>query len=161
VPRVVLDETQNVLRKYGAHGCEGFVLWVGTVSDSEATITRVVEPEQNSIKSESGVGYFVEQPALFQLAQLLRKEKLRLIAQVHSHPTEAYHSETDDRYAIVSEEGGFSLVVPDFARRAFAFETCAIYRLMRGSWIELEDAIVRDVFATQWDVLVTPDHLER
>lgn len=147
VPREVLAQTQKVLRAYGERGCEGLVLWVGTVEDKSAAITRVVVPEQNPIKSENGVGYFVEQPALFQLSQFLRKEKLRLIAQVHSHPTEAYHSDTDDRYAIVTEEGGFSLVVPDFARRTVEVDTCAIYRLMRGSWIELSDAIVRDVFA--------------
>jgi proteasome lid subunit RPN8/RPN11 len=146
VPNEALSHTQQVLRRYGDHGCEGLVLWVGTVDETEAHITRVVVPDQNPIKSESGVGYFVKQPALFQLAQFLRKEKLRLIAQVHSHPTDAYHSETDDRYAIVTEDGGFSLVVPDFARRAMTLEECAIYRLMRGSWIELSEAIVRDVF---------------
>jgi hypothetical protein len=56
---------------------------------------------------------------------------------VHSHPTEAYHSETDDRYAIVTEDGGHSLVVPDFARHPMALSGCAIYRLHRGSWLEL------------------------
>jgi hypothetical protein len=125
------------------------VLWAGTIDGSAAAITRVVVPEQNSIRNESGVGYFVEQQALFQLSQFLRNEKLRLIAQVHSHPTEAYHSDTDDRYAIVTEEGGFSLVVPDFARHPMALDICAIYRLMRGSWIELEDAIVRDLFSVE------------
>ena len=146
VPKEALFQTQTVLRAYGEHGCEGLVLWAGTVDDTAAAITRVVVPEQNPIRNESGVGYFVEQPALFQLSQLLRKEKLRLIAQVHSHPTDAYHSDTDDRYAIVTEEGGFSLVVPDFARDTVKVNTCAIYRLMRGRWVELDDAIVRDVF---------------
>jgi proteasome lid subunit RPN8/RPN11 len=144
-----MAQTQHVLRAYGEHGCEGLVLWVGTVEEKSAAITRVVVPEQNSIKSESGVGYFVEQPALFRLSQFLRDEKLRLIAQVHSHPTDAYHSDTDDRYAIVTEEGGFSLVVPDFARRPMTLDECAIYRLMRGSWIELSTPIVRDVFLVE------------
>jgi proteasome lid subunit RPN8/RPN11 len=45
----------------------------------------------------------------------LRRERLMVAAQVHSHPGEAFHSYADDRWAIVRHEGALSLVVPDFA----------------------------------------------
>lgn len=142
----VLTQTHEVLRKYGHHGYEGLVLWAGTVRGPRAKVEQVLVPEQNPIRNESGVGYFVEAPVLFKLSKHLESNKLRLLAQVHSHPTEAYHSDTDDRYAIVTENGGFSLVVPGFAVRPIKLEECAIYRLRGGRWDELGIAEVRASF---------------
>lgn len=147
LPNTVLDQTRDVLRKFGAQGCEGLVLWVGNVDGNDAVIRGIVVPEQNPIREESGVGYFVEGPVLFRLAKYLEREQLRLIAQVHSHPSDAYHSETDDRYAIVTEDGGFSLVVPDFARAPMELHGCAIYRLRSGQWIELDARQVDAAFS--------------
>jgi hypothetical protein len=57
-----------------------------------------------------------------------------LIAQVHSHPNEAYHSEADDEYAIVTAEGGLSFVVPNFGKAPLDPTIWAIYRLTQGEW---------------------------
>ena len=46
----------------------------------------------------------------------LRSGRLKIVAQVHSHPGEAFHSEVDDEWAIVRHVGALSLVVPGFAR---------------------------------------------
>lgn len=142
----VLAQTHEVLRKCGHHGFEGLVLWAGTVHGPRARVEQVLVPEQNPIRNEGGVGYFVEAPILFKLSKHLEANKLRLLAQVHSHPTEAYHSETDDRYAIATENGSFSLVVPDFAVRPMKLDECAIYRLRGGRWDELSDDEVRASF---------------
>jgi proteasome lid subunit RPN8/RPN11 len=147
VHRSVLKQTGDFLRRYGEHGAEGLVLWAGTIEGGIGSIDRVIFPEQNPIQDETGVGYFVTAQTLFKLSRYLEKEKLRLIAQVHSHPTDAYHSEADDRYAIVTESGGFSLVVPDFARAPMQFDTCAIYRLRGADWMELDDRQVSATFA--------------
>jgi hypothetical protein len=80
----------------------------------------------------------------------LFKSKLRLIAQIHSHPTEAFHSDTDDAYAIATTIGCFSLVVPDFARDNFSFDKCATYRLSElGRWIFVHPATVNTIFQIQ------------
>ncbi|MCC6545053.1 MAG: Mov34/MPN/PAD-1 family protein, partial [Nitrospirae bacterium] len=41
--------------------------------------------------------------------------KLKAVAQVHSHPKEAFHSDADDRWAIINHVGAMSLVLPYFA----------------------------------------------
>jgi hypothetical protein len=65
---------------------------------------------------------------------------LSLIAQIHSHPTRAYHSETDDAYPIITKIGGISIVVPDFAAGDIDLKRWAIYRLTENaSWIELTE----------------------
>lgn len=141
VPHTVVSETADVLREYGRQGCEGLVLWIGQVDVSAggtvAQVHQLLVPPQRSLQSEDGVGYFVSSDVLFALNRLLAERRLRLIAQVHSHPTDAYHSATDDRYAIVTTEGGFSIVVPDFGRDAEDATRWATYRLGPDGWDEV------------------------
>lgn len=141
----VVGTTLRVLQQFGAHGCEGLVLWIGHVDDDYARITRAVVPDQKPVKSEEGVGYFVDSEALFQLNRKLAETGLRLIAQVHSHPGEAYHSDTDDRYAIVTVDGGLSLVVPDFGSAPADPTLWAVYRLQSGIWHELDPPQTRSL----------------
>jgi hypothetical protein len=144
--RAALVETVRALQDFGAQGNEGLVLWLGNIEDTVATIQGVLVPPQESIRSEDGVGYFVTTETLFHLNRFLSEKRLRLIAQVHSHPTEAYHSDTDDRYAIVTTEGGFSLVVPYFARAAHTLPEWAVYRLQQGQWLELSPRDTQQIF---------------
>lgn len=145
VSRNVIRTTLEVIREFGTHGCEALILWLGKVEPPKAYVTRAYVPEQEPIKSEDGVGYFVTSETLFQLNRALSETGLRFIAQVHSHPGEAYHSETDDRYAIMTMEGGFSLVVPDFGRRADDPAFWAMYRLDGGEWRPINLAQGRDL----------------
>jgi hypothetical protein len=131
----VVTATWYVLAQFGAIGCEGLALWLGDVRDGVAHASDVLVPDQVPIREEDGVGYFVPGETLARLNRELYARGVRLLAQVHSHPGEAYHSTTDDRYAIVTEEGGFSVVVPSFGQHP-PFEECAIYRLERGRWID-------------------------
>jgi proteasome lid subunit RPN8/RPN11 len=149
----VIATTLRVLQHFGAHECEGLVLWIGEVAHSHARITRAVVPDQRPIKSEEGVGYFVDGGALFDLNRKLADTGLRLIAQVHSHPGEAYHSKADDRYAIVTADGGLSLVVPNFGKAPADPTLWAVYRLSNGCWHELDVVQARsllNVGAAAW-----------
>lgn len=137
VPQAVVDDTWRALRAYGAEGNEGFVLWLGEIGDRIANIARAYVPPQVPIRSEDGVGYFVTSDTLFRLNQTLHASRLRLIAQVHSHPRDAYHSSTDDAFAVVTTEGGMSIVVPNFASDTPSPARCAVYRLRKGLWTEL------------------------
>jgi hypothetical protein len=86
----------------------------------------------------------VDGPKLHELNRWLYERQMTLIAQLHSHPGEAYHSPTDDAFPIATAVGSFSLVVPDFARNPFSLERCAVYRLAgNGGWIELSGAEAR------------------
>jgi len=130
----VVASTLEVLQEYGSQGFDGLVLWLGHVLDGTASVSRALVPDQNPISSEDGVGYFVEGATLFRLNRVLAASGLRLIAQVHSHPTHAYHSEADDRYAIITAEGGLSLVVPNFGKAPLNPSSWAVYRLSSGDW---------------------------
>jgi hypothetical protein len=146
VPQAVVVGTLQVLRDFGKRRCEGLVLWVGRVIAKTATVEDIIVPPQRAVENEEGIGYFVEPGALFKLNQALSESKQQLIAQVHSHPGRAFHSDADDRYAIVTAEGGFSLVVPNFGDAPADLNKWAIYRLIDSTWTELDGAEARRLF---------------
>lgn len=152
VSRVILDQrivtkTLEVLQAYGKRQFEGLVLWVGSISENEAKIEDVWVPPQRSIREERGVGYFVSSDALVEISRKLREKGVRLIAQVHSHPGRAYHSEADDAYAIVTTNGGFSLVVPNFGFCPEKITNWAVYRLNGANWIIMTTQEIDQVFS--------------
>jgi hypothetical protein len=147
IPHNILNETSESLRIFGERECEGLVLWLGFINnDKTSHVNRILVPPQDSIKSEDGVGYFVTSETLFSLNKLLSSTGLRLLAQVHSHPGRAYHSHADDRYCIVTAEGGFSIVVPNFGFGPTDLYQWAAYRLTKGIWEELSSRTVKTLF---------------
>lgn len=146
IPYDILHKTSESLRIYGERECEGLVLWLGFTNDKTGHVKNILVPPQDSIKSEDGVGYFVTSETLFSLNKLLSDTGLRLLAQVHSHPARAYHSVADDRYCIVTAEGGFSIVVPDFGFGPCDLSHWATYRLIKGTWKKLSPRTVKTIF---------------
>lgn len=108
----ILTETIACLRRGGAVGEERVVLWLARASaPAPARVTEVYEPEQIT-----AVDYFRLPPASMQiLMRRLRVGRLKVVAQVHSHPGRAFHSEVDDEWAILRHRGALSLVLPRFA----------------------------------------------
>jgi hypothetical protein len=139
VNRSVVEGTLLALQEFGSHELECLVLWLGDVDGRGAHVIKALVPDQHPVSSEDGIGYFVSGDTLFELNKGLAATGLRLIAQVHSHPKDAYHSQADDAYAIVTADGGLSLVVPHFGQASPDPASWAVYRLNEGEWRELSD----------------------
>lgn len=139
VPGECAEQAHSHLAKVGLLGLEGFALWAGVVSGETFYVRQTCIPEQRGLRSDLGVCVVVDDVELHRINVWLYEQGLTLIAQLHSHPTEAYHSDTDDTYPIATTLGCLSLVIPDFAAEPFAIENCAVYRLLPPSnWVELE-----------------------
>ena len=134
VPQDVCDESDRLLREAGRHGNERFVLWSGVVRDELLLVRTLHAPRQTAYRLSSGLCVRVEADELHRLNVRLYEHRERLAIQVHSHPTEAFHSDTDDAYPMVTTRGGLSLVVPDFARYGVRGPGTALYRLSRAGW---------------------------
>lgn len=146
LPRSVAHEGHKFLRLVGERGAEGMVLWIGALDDTQFKITDLLIPRQRGIRTEDGICVLVESEELRRINLELYHSGLRLIAQVHSHPGLAYHSDTDDSYAVATTVGSLSLVVPDFARRPFALSDYATYRLSKhGAWWPLSSDEARNL----------------
>lgn len=134
----VLAETIQFLQEVGAAGYEGFVLWAGTIDKADTFRFRTaLIPEQQAMATGGGLLVVVDGKALFDINKQVYERGEILGGQVHTHPTSAYHSSTDDDYPLVTLVGALSVVLPDFARNApNDIEAWAWYRLADyGTWL--------------------------
>ena len=140
VPAAVVDKTDAALRSAGARHLEAFVLWTGVTEGDAFEVRAARVPEQTAYRLESGLCVRVDGAELHRLNTWLYENAQELGAQVHTHPTDAYHSDTDDSFPIVTVRGGLSIVVPNFARRGLRGPGVAAYRLSDAGWDELSAA---------------------
>lgn len=135
--RKQVADTEDALLEAGAEGFERFVFWSGRPTGSaEFAVEAVHVPTQRAFKTRKGLLVRVEGDALHRMNAWLYEHEQVLIAQVHAHPTDAYHSETDDSFPVVTSEGGLSIVVPDFCKHGLITPETAIYRLSTSGWVE-------------------------
>ena len=132
-----VSETEEAIRLAGHDGYESFVLWSGTRNDESFTVAKVHVPEQTSYKSLSGLCVRVNGSELHRLNMWLYEARQIIGVQIHSHPTYAYHSVTDDTYPIATLEGSLSIVLPFFGRDGWASSEIAVYRLGLDGWGEV------------------------
>lgn len=142
VPSDVIARGYDFMRAAGKMRLEGMVLWAGLQQGKIFTVTELIIPEQRGLSTPDGVCAIVDAPELQRLNMHLYRNSLKLIAQVHTHPGRAYHSDTDDHYAIANTVGCFSLVVPNFARQNYLLRECAVYRLnAHAQWVEVDESV--------------------
>lgn len=138
VPRACADEVHAHLAKVGRQGYEGLGLWAGTLDGDAFHVRKAIIPAQKHMRTKDGVCVAVGPNELHRVNVWLYEEGLTLVGQIHSHPSRAYHSDTDDAFAVATAAGCLSLVVPDFAVRPFELQRCAVFRLDgRGRWREV------------------------
>lgn len=144
VPQPILEDTGDVLRRAGDDGYELFVLWSGVIREDALHVLTPHVPKQTSYRTSDGLLVRVEGAALHKLNTWLYEAKEVLAVQLHAHAHEAFHSQTDDAYPIVTTLGGLSIVAPDFARRGVLTSGTAAFRLTERGWEELPPRDLRD-----------------
>ena len=145
VPADLCDTTDRQLREAGLDGNERFILWSGIIQGDRLLVTTMHCPKQTAYRLARGLCVRVEADELHRLNVWLYENTERLAIQVHSHPADAYHSDTDDAYPMVTTLGGLSLVVPDFARYGVRGRQTALYRLSATGWEDVSPTDARRV----------------
>lgn len=143
VPAGVVDATDEALRDAGDHGAECFVLWVGRADGVLFQVQHAWVPAQQAYRMPDGLCVTVDGNELHRLNKWLYGRAMTLGAQIHSHPTRAYHSDTDSTYPIVTQRGGLSIVVPDFGHGGLRGRGVESYRLDATGWRHLRRRAVR------------------
>lgn len=134
VSEETIGHTEAALREAGRNGHERFALWTGTTRGDLFSVDHLYVPDQQGYKFDAGLCVRVAADALHELNVWLYRNQQILGVQIHTHPNEAYHSETDDTYPIVTTLGGLSLVIPRFCRGGLLGPGLAIYRLGADGW---------------------------
>jgi hypothetical protein len=146
VPLEVVEQTLEPLQAAGAKGYEAFVLWGGRrdqVDPTEFEFVSAYFPSQTTTRGSDGLLVVVAGESLFRANRAFYDKGLTVAAQVHSHPTDAYHSDTDDAFPLMTLTGGLSAVVPDFGKGGVdRLADWAWYRLIGPSaWASLGDDV--------------------
>jgi hypothetical protein len=135
ISRGLLRATQAALQEFGLQQMERFVLLTGVITGERALVRSAWVPLQFPETHDRGFSVTVPGEELRRLNREWVRKHEQLMIQVHSHPTFPYHSSTDDRYPMVTLEGGLSIVVPLFGFCSLTdLQSCAIYRLAQGEW---------------------------
>ena len=137
VPASVVHATVEAVRFAGQDGYESFVLWSGTRDDDAFTVAQLHIPEQISYKLKAGLCVRIGGSELHRLNVWLYEAQQVIGVQVHSHPRDAYHSETDDTYPIATLDGSLSIVLPFFGRDGWESADIAAYRLGKDGWVDV------------------------
>lgn len=145
----VLNDVSSFLTERGAYGYEGTGLIACTPNGSGWISAKLVVPDQLATRQMGGCSVEVTQKGKDELLTSLDGGE-RYLLRVHSHPGEAFHSKTDDRNPALTHNGALSIVVPFFGLGLQrGLDTCAIYRLTSGRWLELPPGVERDVWVVQ------------
>lgn len=139
----LVESTEQALRTAGAQGHELFVLWSGRIDGTVFDVTTAHVPKQTAYRLDTGLCVRVDGDELHRLNVWLYESGEVLGAQVHAHPSRAYHSDTDDTYPIVSAPGALSIVAPDFCRRGLLVTDSALFRLDPPGWSPATTAFVQ------------------
>jgi len=152
IPSECIKKAYELMRCAGENRVEGVALFAGYEKDSEFYISQTIIPKQTVYRLELGLLYAVDADELHRINVWLYKNNLCIIAQIHSHPNEAYHSETDNAYPIVATKGGISIVVPRFAKDPIDIKNWAVYRLSsENCWAELSQSETKKIIQIDSD----------
>ena len=127
-------------------GHEGIAYLFGR---TDGVITLAVTAFRPAAKTTPG-SFLVEPPAMAHGVRTAANLSLQVIAQVHTHPSIAYHSEGDVAGARIRYPGYGSIVLPHYGRSLPRLDDAAVYVFDRANtWVQLEPN----------DVIVIPERL--
>lgn len=135
LPKSLLERTIQILQTGGQRREERVALWLASsASRPFAPVVEVYEPEQ-----VADIDYFRLPPGAMRiLMDHLRTTRRRIVAQIHTHPGRAFHSDVDAEWAIVRHVGALSLVLPRFATTTtpdtFLTEVMTYAYTAEGEW---------------------------
>ena len=134
-------KTEEAIRSAGEDGYELFVIWSGRQDEDTFHVREVHVLPQVSYRFEGGLCVRIDGPELHRLNVWLYEAQQVVGVQIHSHPGDAYHSETDDTFPIATLDGSLSIVLPLFGRDGFESSDIAAFRLTYDRWLEITDPL--------------------
>ena len=128
--RLTASRVLERLAEAGRRGDEAFVLLGGHPAE-RMVLDELFWPDQTPVATNHGLMVHVKGAALHSANIHFHRAGKTIAAQIHAHPGEAYHSDTDDAFPLATLRGSLSVVVPDFAVGGLADRhRWAAYRLV-------------------------------
>ena len=115
-------------------GHEGIAYLLGRTDGTATLAVSAFRPEATTTPGS----FHVQPRAMARCVRAAAGLGLQVVAQVHTHPRRAYHSDGDVEGARIRYAGYASIVLPDYGRHLPRFEGAAVYVSGKtDEWIEL------------------------
>ena len=129
IDRPLWLELLDGLRLRGNHERESGAFLLGP-SAGPRTVTRLVfYDEIDPAAFDTGI-IVIDGSRLAFLWRICRETGLRVVADVHTHPGEAFQSRSDRDHPMVAECGHVALIVPYFASEPIDLSEVGVYRYL-------------------------------
>jgi proteasome lid subunit RPN8/RPN11 len=131
-----LDDLMTALLRSLQQRHEGIAYLLGRTDGAVTLAVAVFVPEALT----TGGSFHVAPRAMVSCVQAAARFELQVVAQVHTHPGQAYHSDGDVEGAKIRYPGYASLVLPEYGRHLPSLAGAAAYLWQKPhGWIELSD----------------------
>jgi hypothetical protein len=114
LPWLLLQQTVEILRREGRFEVESLLFWVGRVLGTTAALSHIIVPKGHGV-FQHPLQVRVDEAVMAAVCELIDPPERVLLAQVHTHIGEAFHSRADDQNSL-DTPGYLSLVVPYAAK---------------------------------------------
>lgn len=138
LPRPVFKETLSGLARAGRDGLESLAYWPGIRAGPGYRVRRVLFADRFDGFRSGAAFAALPLTSAFEIGREVHERGEILLAQIHTHRREAFHSAADDEHPISCRPGFLSVVVPRFGRGISSVSECRVYEYAgAGVWNEL------------------------
>lgn len=129
-----IDGLRDCLAPALQKGHEGIAYLLGRTDGNVTLAVSVFRPEAKTTPGS----FFVDPRAMARCVRAAANLNLQVVAQVHTHPGGAYHSDGDVEGARIRYAGYASIVLPDYGRWLPGLNGAAIFISTKTEgWLEL------------------------
>jgi hypothetical protein len=132
VPAQLLADTFAIFRDCGGGRRECVAYWLGPAGTPDK-VDEVIHPQHTSMAS----GYQIDDQWLTTFWFALARRRRSVRVQVHTHPDKAFHSPTDDAWALVHTPGFLSLVIPQYGLGPIGLDGAYLAERVDREWQEV------------------------
>lgn len=143
ISKILIKKTFKFLQKHGYNENESHAIWAGIDHIDEFKITDVFFPIQTNLP----FSYEVNEDEEHKINVKLNKLSIVAIAQIHTHPVNAFHSSTDNEWPSVILPGSISVVIPNYGFiEIFDIDTWEIYMYDGLNWQHVSKMEAKKLF---------------
>ncbi len=142
VPAQLVADTFAIFRDCGGGRRECVAYWLGP-ADTPEEVDEVIHP----IHTSMGGGYQIDDQWLTTFWFALARRRRSVRVQVHTHPREAFHSSTDDAWALIDTPGFLSLVIPQYGLGPVGLDRAYLAERTGRGWHEVAVSTHLDILS--------------
>lgn len=140
ISKSIFDTTLHQLQKVGEDYKEGIAYWSGILNRSNGIIKNVIFADDYPEFHNEPYFANVSLETSFKIGEKIHQRNEFLFAQIHTHPSDAFHSFVDNNYPISHRIGFLSVVIPNFGKNIDSLQQCKIFEYKgKAKWDELKN----------------------